>query len=302
MTSYIYKVTNLQSGKSYIGRHTWKGEGFDDNYWGSGILLRKMLSKYGLDNFSREVLEYVDDPKDLSLKESEWIEKCNTLIPNGYNLTSDSSGGFYRINPETNEIFYVGKNDHWDKMNEEERKLHLEKMHKAAKTPEARQKISEGNKRKYKRWSAEKWQEFRENCSKGWSQESRDIMKVKVKGSKNGMYGKSYYERWIELYGKDKADKLMEDMRKKKSEKSKETNHDPKVREKFNNTIENRKRCASYKEWQHTRALCQGLQVRLKRGKIDQKTFDVEFPILKEKEKLLSNQIKKELSEIEKQN
>lgn len=300
MTSYIYKITNNQTGKSYVGKHTWKGEGVDIKYWGSGKLIRKIIAKYGLENFSREVLEYVK-PEEVFLKESEWIKKENTLIPNGYNLTVESLGGFYQLNEETGEIVFKGHSN-WEDLSEDEKVKRLQKMHSAARTPEARQKISEGNRRKYANWSAEKWQNFKENCSKGWSDEARESMKVKVAGSRNGMFGKSYYERWIELYGEEKAKELMSELSSRKSKKSKETNNNPEVRAKFNKTIENKKRCNSYKEWQHTRALCQGLKVRLKRGKIDQQTFDKEFSILKEKETVLGKQLKKELEEIERQN
>ena len=231
MTSYIYKITNKQTGKSYVGKHTWKGIGVDSNYWGSGLLIRKVIAEYGLENFEREILEYVDS-KDVFEKESFWIKKLNTLVPNGYNLTVESLGGFYQIDRESGELKFVGRNN-WDKLTKEEQQIRLQKMQAKARTAETRQKISEGNRRKYQNWTEEKWQSFKENCSKGWSQESRDLMKEKVKGSKNGMFGKSYYERWVELYGKEKANELLTEYKKKHSEKSKETFHEPSDRDLF---------------------------------------------------------------------
>ena len=296
MTSYIYKITNKQTGKSYVGKHTWKGIGVDSNYWGSGLLIRKVIAEYGLENFEREILEYVDS-KDVFEKESFWIKKLNTLVPNGYNLTVESLGGFYQIDRESGELKFVGRNN-WDKLTKEEQQIRLQKMQAKARTAETRQKISEGNRRKYQNWTEEKWQSFKENCSKGWSQESRDLMKEKVKGSKNGMFGKSYYERWVELYGKEKANELLTEYKKKHSEKSKETNHDPKVREKFQKTTEIRKQCEHYSEWQRIRAACQGLTVRFKRGKLSEQDYNSQFSILKQKEQELSKMVEKEKKEI----
>lgn len=298
MTSYIYKITNSKTNKSYVGKHTWKGEGVDSKYWGSGLLIRKEIQKYGLDSFSREILEYVNDSDSIFDREAFWIKKLNTLVPNGYNLTVESLGGFYSIDENTNELVYRGRSN-WEDLSEEEKRVKLQKMHSAARTPEARQRISEGNRRKYASWNSEKWQSFKKNCSDGWSQETRLAQKEKVKGEKNGMYGKSYYERWIELYGKEKADELMKDHSRKISEKSKSTNHDPIVRARYNRTIELKRSCEHYKAWQKARADQQGLKVRFKRGKVNQTEFDRLFPILKQKEEDLASLLKEEMKEIE---
>ena len=49
----IYKTTNLLNGKIYIG----KDKRNDRKYLGSGKILRQAVSKYGLRNFSKEILE-----------------------------------------------------------------------------------------------------------------------------------------------------------------------------------------------------------------------------------------------------
>jgi len=45
------------------------------------------------------------------------------------------------------------------------------------------------------------------------------------KGTKNGMYGKTIYEVWVEKYGKEEADKKWQELKRKKSEKSKGKNN-----------------------------------------------------------------------------
>lgn len=50
----VYKTTNLLNGKFYIGSHQTKF--IDDNYYGSGRILKLALKKYGKENFKRDVI------------------------------------------------------------------------------------------------------------------------------------------------------------------------------------------------------------------------------------------------------
>jgi hypothetical protein len=53
MTWYIYEITNNINGKTYIGLHHLVPK---DKYMGSGILIKKAISKYGKDNFRKVIL------------------------------------------------------------------------------------------------------------------------------------------------------------------------------------------------------------------------------------------------------
>ena len=47
---YIYLTKNIVNGKSYVGKHTYRGkDSFDKNYLGSGYLLKRAIKKYGKD-------------------------------------------------------------------------------------------------------------------------------------------------------------------------------------------------------------------------------------------------------------
>lgn len=51
---YIYRITNLINGKTYIGQHRYEER--NDSYMGSGTLLEKAIKKYGIENFKKDVL------------------------------------------------------------------------------------------------------------------------------------------------------------------------------------------------------------------------------------------------------
>ena len=49
---YIYRTTNLINGKTYIGQHKRR----PGRYFGSGLLLKNAIKKYGKENFKVEIL------------------------------------------------------------------------------------------------------------------------------------------------------------------------------------------------------------------------------------------------------
>ncbi len=89
---YIYKTTCNVTGKWYVGMHSSINE--DDGYMGSGKILRYSIRKYGVDNHTKEILEYCDSREELVLREIEIVTK--ELISDGFcmNLKEGGSGGF----------------------------------------------------------------------------------------------------------------------------------------------------------------------------------------------------------------
>lgn len=87
--SIIYKTTNLQNGKIYVG----KAKVNDQNYLGSGVILSQAIEKYGREYFKKEILEECDD-NIVDLREIFWIKELNSTDRNiGYNLTKGGTGG-----------------------------------------------------------------------------------------------------------------------------------------------------------------------------------------------------------------
>lgn len=88
---YIYKTTNNINGKIYIGQH--KSQILDEKYLGSGSLIKKAINRYGIENFSIEIIDWGYDKFDLNQKEIYWIAEMNSKNSDiGYNLTDGGEG------------------------------------------------------------------------------------------------------------------------------------------------------------------------------------------------------------------
>jgi group I intron endonuclease len=88
---FIYKTTNLLNNKYYIGMHSTNN--IDDNYVGSGKLLRYSIRKYGKHNFKCDILEYFDSREELVLKEKELVNQQILKDRSCLNLREGGSGG-----------------------------------------------------------------------------------------------------------------------------------------------------------------------------------------------------------------
>jgi hypothetical protein len=89
---YIYKTTCNVTGKWYVGMHSTSN--LDDGYMGSGKILRYSIRKYGVDNHTKEILEYCNSREELVLREIKIVNK--ELISDGLciNLREGGTGGF----------------------------------------------------------------------------------------------------------------------------------------------------------------------------------------------------------------
>ena len=88
---YIYKTTCNVTGKWYVGMHSTNN--LEDGYMGSGTVLRHSIRKYGVENHTKEILEYLDSRELLVLREIEIVN--NKLIGDGLcmNLKEGGNGG-----------------------------------------------------------------------------------------------------------------------------------------------------------------------------------------------------------------
>lgn len=114
----IYQITNKINSKIYIGKH--KTEKIDDAYMGSGTHLQRAIKKYGIENFSKEILFTFDNEDEMNRKESELVSEQFIKEDTNYNLCIGGNGGWS----------YVINNGHHIKRN---------------KDPDRRKKISESH-------------------------------------------------------------------------------------------------------------------------------------------------------------
>lgn len=88
----VYKITNKINGKTYTGMH--KTNDLNDGYMGSGKLIKSAIKKYGIENFTKEILHIFDNEQDMKNKEKEVV----IVSERTYNMNEGGHGGFGYIN------------------------------------------------------------------------------------------------------------------------------------------------------------------------------------------------------------
>ncbi len=89
---WIYKITNIQNNKVYIGQTIKPIEQRFQNHISSSLNgrldshLARAIRKYGKENFKIEIIDVAQDQDELSRKEQYWIRYYNS-VENGYNET-----------------------------------------------------------------------------------------------------------------------------------------------------------------------------------------------------------------------
>lgn len=93
---YIYEITNLMNGKTYIGQHTVRKDRTitSDTYMGSGSILREAYQKYGKKSFKKRILVSGSFSKEQINRFERCMIACQKLIGKAeYNLAKGGDGG-----------------------------------------------------------------------------------------------------------------------------------------------------------------------------------------------------------------
>lgn len=85
--AHLYKITNTVTGEYYIGKHNGHTQ---NGYWGSGNRIRRLIKKYGIENFKYDIL-VISDVEYIFQLEKKYItpemvdldEKCLNLTIGG---------------------------------------------------------------------------------------------------------------------------------------------------------------------------------------------------------------------------
>lgn len=174
----IYQITNNVNGKIYIGKHQSKD--LNDGYMGSGKRLRRAMSKYGIENFTKEILFQFDNEEAMNAKEAELVTEEFCLREDTYNLCPGGQGGFGYINSNG----LAGKNT----------KGFLGKTHsEETKETLRRREIHWGGKISKSKKGKRPW-----NFGKQLSFDDRKNKSNSQKGSRNSQYGTFWITNGIE--------------------------------------------------------------------------------------------------------
>jgi group I intron endonuclease len=178
---YVYLTTNLINNKKYIGKHI--GD-INDNYLGSGVLLKRAIKKYGKENFKKDILCICNNEEELNNKECFYIKLYNAVNnPNYYNIADGGQGG------------------------------NVSHGYSLEKRKEINQKISEKNSGKNhhmygKHHSEETKQKLQIKSLQYWTDERKKERSKLYQGKNNPMYGKHQSQEAKNKINRDKRIKI----------------------------------------------------------------------------------------------
>jgi len=92
----IYETTCKTNGKKYRGFHVTIDP--NDDYLGSGSLLKHAIKKYGIENFEKHILEICESFETMLIAEAKWVDKSWISREDTYNLLEGGKGGWNYIN------------------------------------------------------------------------------------------------------------------------------------------------------------------------------------------------------------
>ena len=149
MLHYTYRIDNLINGKYYIGKHS--SESLDDDYMGSGPLIRTAIAKYGIENFKKTILKTFSTSEEAFEHEAQIVTMVEVKDPMCYNIQPGGKGGQKRFTDE------------------ELRERKLERLREYYQRPEVKEHRRE-YKKEYYQQNKESILEYQRECKKEYRQ------------------------------------------------------------------------------------------------------------------------------------
>lgn len=237
---YIYRMTHIPTGRSYVGKHICQlnKSPETDGYYGSGKVWKLIYSAHPKDEFKKEVLDEAVSLEEANEKEKEWIAKernlrqglCVNISAGGDGVSSEEATAMWKDPGYREKITKAVK----ERMKDPEVRAKYSKAFKEMwKDPEQRDKVSKASK--------EMWKdpEYRERQT----QVSKEMWKDPEQREK---FTKAFKEVWKDPGRRKTASKASKEMwkdpehREKVSRAQKERMKDPEHREKVFNAIKER--------------------------------------------------------------
>ena len=108
---YFYKIVNEITKEFYYGIHST--DNINDGYMGSGTQLREKYKKYGKKSFTKHILKFFDDRKELAEYEMKIVNENMVLNNDCYNMVIGGEGhrefDFIAYKDSNNDIYYLSK-------------------------------------------------------------------------------------------------------------------------------------------------------------------------------------------------
>ena len=192
----IYVFRNKVNGKMYVGQtqrtfaiRTKQHLSRRDTYFD------RALAKYGLDNFSYEIIDRGDTLEELNEKERYWIAECDCLWPKGYNLTIGGEGiiGYKHTEEQKRKMSEIQKgkgigenNNFYGQKHTVEAIAKMSNFQSARWTNEARKERSDNYKGKFDGIDNPFYGKEHKQISKDKMSKAKDSIKVKVRNIDTG--------------------------------------------------------------------------------------------------------------------
>lgn len=185
---YIYRITNLVNGKTYIGQHKYKK--LHDDYMGSGKYLKRAYKKYGIENFKKDVLVFnVVEKSFIDTLEKEYIKFYRSISKAEYNIADGGQGGSGARSEETRKK--ISETMKGRKQSEETIRKKSQARKGKCRLEETKKRISEALRgRKYSEETLKKYSEAQQG--KILSEETKRRISEAMKGKSRPNKGKHW--------------------------------------------------------------------------------------------------------------
>lgn len=183
----IYKVTNIVNNKIYIGKH--KTKNINDNYIGSGKILKKSIKKYGKGKFLKEILYIFNTEEKMNEMEKEIVDEEFVKRNDVYNIGTGGQGGdLGGANIGPNHASNKYDNDYFRKLAESGGKSTAEKLKNDSEYKEEFSKlVSEGMTNYYKSGGESGFKNKKH--TEEWKKRLGRINSLNQFGKNNSQYG-----------------------------------------------------------------------------------------------------------------
>jgi hypothetical protein len=171
---YIYEIKYLEDGRTYVGRRLYHGTDLtQDEYMGSGNIIKRMIAKHGIENFVKTILETCETKEEAVKLEEKYIGEYKAKGKAEFNISLKGTGGVI-----------------WEEGNHPQQGKHLTQEHKAKISIKVKGELNPGYGKKG---------ELSPSYGLKRSDEEKELLRQLNLGENNPNYGKSAYPQILHV-------------------------------------------------------------------------------------------------------